>query len=670
MDCPSLKCKIYTMCSSRFLFFLIACLLFFRPTIQSAPLADRPPLERMISVDIRNERLENALKLVSDAGQFSFAYNSTLFSAGTLVSVSRGNYSVREVLNALFRGTIAYKERGNHVILQRAEMPDETSKNFILDGYIIDNETGRKITQASIYEKTTLASTVSNPYGYYRIKLPTELTAVQLEVRRKYYIGQTVRIAARQSHTVNILLTPSPVQTSLQPLPVRMYVDTTRPAFTTPQPVVTAIPLDSATLSKESVWDRSKSVLDQTKTDFAEWFRTTRQAIHDANLAGDTLHRYTQLSLLPFVGTNHTLSGRVINHYSFNLIGGYSLGVHNLEVGGVANLVRGDVNGLQISGFANAVGEHVAGVQLAGFTNAVRRNFDGIQLAGFSNNLGGDFRGIQAAGFANVTLGRMSRSIQGAGFGNVVLRDFGGLQAAGFANAVTQDMQGFQLAGFGNLVVRNTRGWQLSGFMNLTAGRLDGWQLSGFLNYADEVVRGHQFALINIAQSSETTPYGFLSYVQQNGYRRLEVSTDEMNSANLTFKTGIRRFYNIFTAGIGLPLDNRPAWSFGYGFGTAFDLRRGWGLNVDLTSNWALPQGWQRVDDGATLLRLQPSIEKKLSRHLALAVGPSLNAALSTSGRFRPDTRVDVPLFSRQPVFVNSWLTGWVGFQAALRLCN
>ena len=135
----------------------------------------------------------------------------------------------------------------------------------------------------------------------------------------------------------------------------------------------------------------------------------------------------------------------------------------------------------------------------------------------------------------------------------------------------------------------NATGWQFSGFTNITVGRVDGWQLSGFLNYADEVVRGHQIALINIAQNSRATPFGLLSYVHQNGYRRLELSTDEVNTTNLTFRTGVQRFYNIFTAGTSAEL---------------------------------------------------------------------------------ADTRVDVPLFTNQPGFFNVVSTGWIGFGAALRLCN
>ncbi|GAB3258086.1 hypothetical protein GCM10027347_21160 [Larkinella harenae] len=627
----------------------------------------------MVSVDFTNERLDKALKAISTKGQFSFAYDAAIINSASTLTL-RSTNSVRTVLNQIFRGTITYKTRGNHIILQKAEVPEEAPKSFILDGYITDRQTGQKVSQVSIYEKTTLASTVSNPYGYYRIKLSTAIPSVKLEVRRKYYFSETVSINARQTHKLDIGLTPLPSQETLQPLTARISIDTTRPTVIIPQPVAVTIPVDStpppASTPGTKIWDRSKSVLSETRDDFADWFKTTRQAIHDANLAGDTIYRSMQFSLFPFVGTNHTLSGRVINSVSFNLVAGYSLGVRTLEIGGFLNMVRGDVDGVQISGFANAIGENVNGVQVAGFFNGVRKNVLGVQGAGFGNTVLGEVKGIQAAGFYNMTMGDMMESIQGAGFGNITVGHMSGFQLAGFTNVAARSMTGFQLAGFGNITGGRMTGFQLAGFTNMTIGEQAGWQLSGFLNYANHVVRGHQMALVNIAGSSETTPYGLFSYVHHNGYRRLEISSDEVMTTNLTFKTGVRRFYNIFTGGTNFGQPGKPLWNLGYGFGTAVDLRRGWMLNFDLTGNVLSDQTRYYWDAWNTLIRFNLGVEKKLSPRFALAVGPSVNWFLSDYYRTKPVTRFDVPLFTHPDGLIDVFSTGWVGVQAAIRICN
>lgn len=657
------------MYSIRFILCLIGCGLLRPAWAQSTP-----ALERVVTVDFINERMDNALKTIATKGQFSFAYNSSIINTNSTLTLRTTN-SVRAILNQIFRGTITYKSRGNHIILQKAEAPEEAPKSFYLDGYITDRQTGQKVSQVSIYEKTTLASTVSNPYGYYRIKLSTAIPSVKLEVRRKYYFAETVTINARQSHKLDIGLTPLPTQLPLQPLTARTSIDTTRPAVVVPQPVAVAIPVDSTPVPRAApqgptIWDRSKSVLSETKDDFADWFKTTRQAIHDANLAGDTIYRDMQFSLFPFVGTNHTLSGRVINQYSFNLVGGYSLGVRTLEIGGFLNMVRGDVSGVQVAGFANAIGEHVSGVQVAGFFNGVRKDVLGVQAAGFGNTVLGKVQGVQAAGFYNMTLGTMPESIQAAGFGNIVLDEMSGFQLAGFTNVAARSMAGFQLTGYGNITGGDMTGFQLAGFTNITVGELRGWQISGFMNYAKKVVRGHQLAVVNIAGSSETTPYGLFSYVQENGYRRLEVSTDEVMTTNLTFKTGVRRFYNIFTGGSNLGEAGKPLWSIGYGFGSAVDLKRGWMLNFDLTGHVLSDVDRYYWDAWNTHLRLEMGIEKKLSRRLALVVGPSANLYLSDYYRTKPTTRIDVPLFRNSDTIFNVFSTGWVGFRAGLRICN
>ncbi|MFD2574401.1 STN and carboxypeptidase regulatory-like domain-containing protein [Spirosoma soli] len=643
-----------------------------------------PPLERTINVVITNDRLDKALNAISHEGQFNFSYSPSIINEASIVSLRVANNTVREALNQLFRGTITYKSRGNHVILLRADLPavDEKPKNFYLDGYILDETNGQKISQASIYEKTTLASAISNPFGYYRIKLPTELSTLRLQVRKENYIGENVNVSSRHSHTLNIRLEPSPLSKQVQPLTIRQSVDTTRRiAVAVQQPVqpVFMASADTTHTPKVSVWDRSKQRL-------TDWFLSTRSAVHEANLVGDTIYRDVQVSLLPFVGTNGTLSARVINRTSFNVLAGYSLGVTGLEVGGFLNGVRGNANGIQAAGFGNVVGEQVDGVQVAGFANAVRWHVQGVQAAGFANAIGGDVTGVQAAGFANVTLGNVVHGVQAAGFANVTVLNTQGAQLSGFANINAQHvdgaqvggffnlagkgLRGVQVGGFGNVVGGNAVGTQVAGFFNIAQNELAGSQISGFFNTAKRVTKGTQIGLLNFSGYSQHAPIGLLSWVQQNGYRRLEVSTDEVNVINLTFKTGHRAFYNIFTAGTNLENQARPSWSFGYGLGTSANLHHGWMLNFDLVGNYRLPAEWAYFDEGSYLYRFNLGLEKKLTPGLALAVGPTVNWFYSQNDITKPATRFDVPLFTNSVDSRNNFNAGWVGFHAGLRICS
>ncbi|RIV19044.1 hypothetical protein DYU11_26470 [Fibrisoma montanum] len=643
-----------------------------------------PPLERTITLSISNERLDRALNIIGREGQLNFSYSPSVINEGSLVSLRVSNSTVRDALNQLFRGSVTYKARGNYIILIRAELPevDDRPKNFYLDGYILDQATGQKIGQASVFEKTTLASAISNPYGYYRIKLPTELPTLQLQVRKQNYVGETVRVTSRQSHTLNIRLEPSPLSRTVQPLTIRQSVDTTRRIAVAVQQPIQPILLASADTSqtpKISAWQRGKQRL-------TDWFMSTKSEIHEANLVGDTLYRDVQISFLPFVGTNGKLSARVINRTSFNILGGYSLGNTGVEVGGFLNGVRGEVTGVQVAGFGNVVGERMDGVQVAGFGNAVRTTVHGVQVAGFGNAIGDDMHGVQVAGFGNVTLGGLPDGVQVAGFGNVTARNVRGVQVAGFANIgarevdavqvagffnlAAQRQRGAQIAGFGNVAAAEATGLQLSGFFNVAGKGIQGWQIAGFFNSAKSVTSGTQIGLFNVSGSSRNVPIGLLSWVQKNGYRRLEVSTDEVNRANLTFKTGKAAFYNIFTAGSNLEDADRPSWSFGYGLGSAINLQRGWMLNFDLTGNYRLPTGWAFFDEGSQLYRLSMGIEKKLTPGLALAVGPTANWFVSQNETTKPGRVIDVPLFTDRFDTFGNYNAGWVGFHAALRICS
>ena len=153
-----------------------------------------------------------------------------------------------------------------------------------------------------------------------------------------------------------------------------------------------------------------------------------------------------QLSLLPPLSTNGLEAGRVVNHVSLNLIGGYNGGVQGVEAGGFVNVNKHDVQGCQLAGFVNANAGSVTGVQAAGFVNANAGTAQGVQTAGFGNvSRGGQV--LQVGGFFNVA---QTATAQVAGFINVA-KHVKGLQL-GFIN-VCDSTSGVPI-GFINVVRR------------------------------------------------------------------------------------------------------------------------------------------------------------------------------------------------------------------------
>ncbi len=155
-----------------------------------------PILERKISITAKDEKIPSVLTRIGQAGGFSFSYNSAIISQDKSVSLTITDKPVREVLNEIFQGTMNYKEKSNYLIITKATPPP--AKNnivvIVLNGYVEDVETGEKITQASVYEKNSLASTVTDEFGYFKLKLEKKTDSVSISINKKSYRDTLVSI--------------------------------------------------------------------------------------------------------------------------------------------------------------------------------------------------------------------------------------------------------------------------------------------------------------------------------------------------------------------------------------------------------------------------------------------------------------------------------------------
>ena len=318
--------------------------------------------------------------------------------------------------------------------------------------------------------------------------------------------------------------------------------------------------------------------------------------------------RAFQLSFVTPVGTNGMESAQYINRISFNILAGLSGGVEGAELGGFANITKGNVKGAQVAGFGNLVSEEMEGAQVAGFFNINRGYTDGVQVAGFTNVVADSASAIQVAGFTNVVRGSQQ-----------------GVQAAGFSNTTAGSVTGVQLSGFGNMAVGNVKGAQVAGFMNVAAGDVEGAQIAGFVNVAKNV-KGTQIGFINVCDSlTGGVPIGFLSIVK-SGYRRFEVGGNEVLWANVSYKTGTERFYNIITAGASFENDEL-LWSFGYGVGTLVPVSDKMKINIDATGHSINRGSWT---DGINLLsRLNLGLDYAVSERFSVFGGPAFNVMVS-----------------------------------------
>ncbi|HEX6169782.1 MAG TPA: STN and carboxypeptidase regulatory-like domain-containing protein, partial [Chitinophagaceae bacterium] len=174
-------------------------------------------LQKNISLEVNNQRLDNVLEILSNKGDFYFSYNSSIIKKDSLVSFRASNKTVKEILSLLFNSTYEFKESGNYIIIRKApiRMTLVTQKGvteeriYSVSGYVYDEQSGAAINEASIYEKTILASAMSNEEGFFKIKLKSSRSGTaELTVSKEFYEDTTVKIQPRFDQQLSITMMP------------------------------------------------------------------------------------------------------------------------------------------------------------------------------------------------------------------------------------------------------------------------------------------------------------------------------------------------------------------------------------------------------------------------------------------------------------------------------
>jgi hypothetical protein len=399
-------------------------------------------LARRLSVTFRETPLKQALDEVSKLADFEWSYNASLIDANRRVSLSARDWTVREILHEMLGDNYAFKSSGKYLILKK-QRPSKSE----LSGVVRDPKTGDRLANVTIYDRKTLRATTTDSSGYYRLRVKK---SAEIVVARLGYRDTVLRVSSMTPRYQKIELSQVPAPTS-----------------------------DSSSLAY-----KLKSSLQKTASELDYFFNTTFNKWHDINVP-DTLRRRFQMSLLPKIGTNHVLSGKVENDFSINILAGQSAGVR----------------GVELAGLGNFTGKEVKGFQAAGLFNVNRGDCHGVQMAGLYNKTASTLDGAQFAGLVNVAQQSAATFIQASGLVNIMRKNSAstadtaaakGIQAAGLVNKADQ-LDGLQLAGLVNNV-HNMEGIQASGLVN-RAKRLRGVQF-GLINHADEL-HGVQIGLIN-----------------------------------------------------------------------------------------------------------------------------------------------------------------------------
>jgi hypothetical protein len=543
-------------------------------------------LQRSVRVVATEKPLSEVLREIGRQAGFTFSYGNNAVAGRRLVTINAPSTTVAKALDELLKGTCAYKEVGKHVVLQPA-----VDKYYEMSGYVLDASSGQGIAQASVYERQQLVAAMTNDEGYFQLRLRHQYPTADISISKEKYQDTVVFVANVENRPYR--------------LPVRPVVPKELDEF-----VVTDAP--------------QKRLLDQWLSRLVIGNKLRDQS---RNITSFIATRPVQTSFVPGLGTHGRIGAQVVNKFSLNVLGGYTAGVNGIEIGGLFNIDRGNVQYTQIGGLFNIVGGNVRGVEVGGLSNSVQDSVNGLQVAGLSNVTGGSVEGVQVSGISNITAGQL-----------------GGAQIGGIVNTVADTASGIQVSGLINIAGRKMRGAQVAGIFNF-AHNLNGVQV-GLINVTD-TIEGASFGLINLSK---------------NGYHKLVFYSDEVVPVNAALKTGNHVVYTILFTGYN-PSQKNQVFSFGAGLGHQCRFSKQWSLTLEATVQHLYLGDWEQ---SRLLYRVRPSICYQPRSWLSIFTGPSANAYNAGQG-FIPRDFMQSPASRGWGSYSpgTDW-QAWIGWQAGI----
>jgi hypothetical protein len=325
-------------------------------------------LDKRVSVSFNHTRLGNILREVGNKGEFYFVYKGGMFPQDSLVSITADNQTVSGILKALFQDKFNFEEHKEYLIITQL-LPtlslintDITNENNIysISGLVVNEHTGERLMNASVYVKDQLVSVLTDEHGYFQLRF---------KANNPGQISLTASKLSYKDTSVNFLQAVS-------------------------------VSSRSQTDDYNNITNKNNRV---EKTGMARFLISAKQRIQSLNIPDFFARRPFQISLTPGLSSHGMFSPQVVNKFSLNLAGGYTAGVNGLEFGGLFNINRMNSRYVQIAGVFNMVGGTVTGLQAAGVHNRALDTVKGVQIAGFINKAEGQMSGLQASFLNNST---------------------------------------------------------------------------------------------------------------------------------------------------------------------------------------------------------------------------------------------------------------------------
>jgi len=287
-----------------------------------------------------------------------------------------------------------------------------------------------------------------------------------------------------------------------------------------------------------------------------------------------------QLSFVYPIGTSGERSVNYCYNFSLNALMGYTGSIKGCEIGGLLNINKSNMLGFQVGGIGNITNGNVIGMQIGGIfslTDSMR----GFQVNGILSK-SNEVKGVQISGIVNI-----SKS----------------------ANAT--------ISGIANINNGNLRGIQIAGIYNQTK-ELNGIQI-GLINVADTIKSGVSLGLVNI--------------VKKGFYDEWTIHTSDYLNLGVSYKSGSKHFYNIYS--VGMNLIEEKLLIAGFGFGHISEINSKYSFQPELICYTYFPKDFKKPIRDTYISHIKFGFVRNLNKKLALSFAPSIYWSIkSNRGRF------------------------------------
>ena len=157
-----------------------------------------------VTLKMKDASLKDIIERMEQQTDFTFIYNETIDSEQRK-SVDITNQKIENALNIIFDNSgIEWKIRRNHITLTSKRTNTPSKQKVTISGYITDTESSEVLIGANVYDMISGKGTASNEFGFFSLTVP----AGDAELRISYtgYSTETRTVKLQKDEKINIKL--------------------------------------------------------------------------------------------------------------------------------------------------------------------------------------------------------------------------------------------------------------------------------------------------------------------------------------------------------------------------------------------------------------------------------------------------------------------------------